>query len=283
MPLKFYALPLEPSCDKIQMTFTKGRKMRNIEVFKKHLREKRAVKVISGIDNYDLTKVKKIAQAAQAGFASAIDVACDKDVIKVAKENCHLSVFASSINPFDLAKAVDLGVDAIEIGNFDAFYKKGEIISVHDVYEITLETMTLVQGRNTFICATIPGHIEMDEQIALAKRFELLGIDLIQTEGAPDDIDGGARKTLFAKAQRTIENTLEISRQVAIPVMSATGITKDTAPLAFAAGASAIGVGSCINKLDNPIEMVATVRNIVGAVAYNGVAVEVALEEALRM
>ena len=58
--------------------------MRSIEVFKRHLREKRAIKIISGIDNYDLENVKKVVSAAQMGLASAVDVACDKAVFDVA-------------------------------------------------------------------------------------------------------------------------------------------------------------------------------------------------------
>lgn len=242
--------------------------MRRIEVFKRHLREKRAVKVISGIDNFDLDKVKKVAMAAQGGFASAIDVACDERVIKVARENTKQAVFVSSIQPFDLAKSVSWGADAIEIGNYEALYKRGIVLGVQDIYEITLETMSLTQAYDTFISVTIPGYLPIEEQIALAKRFELLGVDLIQTEGAQDDVKGAPHKSLFAKAQATIANTLELSKQVGVPIMSASGITAETAPLAFAAGASAIGVGSCINRLSNPIEMVATVRNIVGSVAY---------------
>ena len=56
--------------------------MRSLEVFKRHLREKRAVKIISGINNYDLTSVASVCRAAQIGLASAVDVACSEEVIK---------------------------------------------------------------------------------------------------------------------------------------------------------------------------------------------------------
>ena len=45
--------------------------------------------------------------------------------------------------------------------------------------------------------------------------------------------------------------------------MTASGITTTTAAMAFAAGASAIGVGSCVNKLNSEIEMIAMARAIV--------------------
>lgn len=243
--------------------------MRSIEVFKRHLREKRAIKIISSIDNYNLDSVKKVVSAAQMGLASAVDVACDKEVFEVAAKNTTLPIFVSSIHPFKLAEAVKWGADAIEIGNFDALYKKGETFSADEVYEIALETMSLVEGKNIFICVTIPGNIDIKEQIELAKNFELLGVDLIQTEGMkPQGIKTVGAKALLETAQATIGNTLELSRHVSIPVMSASGISAQTTPLAFAAGASAVGVGSAVNKLDTQIEMVATIRNIVASVAY---------------
>ena len=52
--------------------------MRSLEVFKRHLKEKRAVKIISGINNFDLTSVASVCRAAQIGLASAVDVAADE-------------------------------------------------------------------------------------------------------------------------------------------------------------------------------------------------------------
>ena len=242
--------------------------MRSIEVFKRHLREKRAVKVISGIDNYDLDSVKKVVSAAQMGLASAVDIACDKKVFEVASKNTTLPIFVSSIHPFKLAQAAEWGADAIEIGNFDALYKEGKTFSADEVYEITLETMSLVEGKDVFICVTIPGNIDISEQIELAKKLELLGVDLIQTEGMkPQGVKNIGAKALLETAQATIGNTLELSRHVSTPIMSASGISAQTTPLAFAAGACAVGVGSAVNKLDTQIEMIATIRNIVGSIA----------------
>ena len=73
----------------------KGRKMRSLEVFKRHLREKRAVKIISGINNFDLTSVANVCRAAQIGLAIAVDVACCEEGIKSAKDNTKLRVFDS--------------------------------------------------------------------------------------------------------------------------------------------------------------------------------------------
>jgi len=54
-----------------------------------------------------------------------------------------------------------------------------------------------------------------------------------------------------------------LARNVEIPIMTASGITPTTASMAFAAGASAIGVGSCINKLDSALSMMAVATSLV--------------------
>ncbi len=254
--------------------------MRNTEVFRKHLREKRAVKIISGINNFDLKVVENVAKAAQAGLASAIDVACSEKVIKVAKQHAKIAIFASSTNPFDLLNAVKWGVDGVEIGNFEALYKEGIKLSADEVYEITLETMNLISEYGVLISVTVPGNIPVQEQIELAKKLELLGVDVIQTEGTPAT---GARNTLEL-AKTSIANTMELARNVNVPIMTASGLTPQTVPLAFAAGASAVGVGSCVNKLDTQVGMIATIRNIVGSTAYKReVSLDLAMAEELRI
>jgi len=239
--------------------------MNRIDGFKRDVEAKRAIKVISGIDNFDLDKVKKVVSAAEQAGASAVDVACSEEIVKVAKEITSLPVFVSSVDPQELAQAVEWGADAIEIGNFDALYKKGVRMSAEDIYSIAQRTFELLNGKKVYVSATVPGHIEVDKQIWLASELEKMGVDIIQTEGAAMITSAqivGA-KGLIELAQQSIANTIEISRNVSIPVMTASGLTTTTAPMAFAAGASAIGVGSCINKLNTTIEMVAVIRTLV--------------------
>jgi thiamine monophosphate synthase len=47
---------------------------------------------------------------------------------------------------------------------------------------------------------------------------------------------------------------------VAVPVLCASGLSAVTVPLALAAGAAGVGVGSAVNRLDDPLSMVAVVR-----------------------
>ena len=71
------------------------------------------------------------------------------------------------------------------------------------------------------------------------------------------------------RVELTISNTVELVRNVELPVMTATGINPTTAPFAFAAGASAIGCGSCINKLNSELSMMATSKQLVEIASKN--------------
>ena len=244
--------------------------MERIDLFKKHLDEKRAVKIIAGIDNFDMESVKKVVASAEQTGASAVDICADEDIIKAVREMTDMPVFVSSIVPSQLARAVELGADAIELGNFDVLYKSGKTFSANEVLELTKETLALLKGNHVFFCVTIPGEIDINEQISLARELESLGIDLIQTEGhfAKTEQANGVRG-LMERVELTISNTIELVRNVDIPVMTATGINPTTAPFAFAAGASAIGCGSCINKLSSEIAMIATSRQLVEIASKN--------------
>lgn len=242
--------------------------MNKIDLFKEHLKEKRAVKIIAGIDNFDIENVKKVISAANQAGASAIDICANEDIFMAARQLTDLPLFVSSVVPEELAQAVKYGADAIELGNFDALYKKGLRMDSGEVLELARKTMSLIKGfktgADTFVCVTVPGHISVAEQIDLARNLEELGVDLIQTEGAAiANVQSEGARGLMETAQVSIANTIEIARNIDIPVMTASGITTTTAALAFAAGASAIGVGSCINKLDSSLSMMAVARSLV--------------------
>lgn len=241
--------------------------MNRMSLLKESLAEKKCVKVIAGIDNFDTEKVKKIVTAADQGGASAVDVAAREDIIYITKQITDLPVFVSSIKPEELKMAADNGADVLEIGNFDALYNQGLRISAEEVLNITKETMALV-GNDVMISVTVPGHIEIAEQIKLAQDLEELGVDLIQTEGAAvANVENTGARGLLEKANVSIANTIELVRNVNIPVMTASGISSTTAPLAIAAGASAVGIGSAVNKLNSTFEMTIAVRSIVESIS----------------
>lgn len=237
--------------------------MSRIESFRRALEEKRAVKIISGIDNFDSDKVRKVVTAADAAGASAVDICADPDIISMVKGLTSLPIFVSSTVPEELAHAVALGADAIELGNFDALYKNGSSFSADQVLNLAKRTIELTSDSDIFFCVTVPGELEISEQISLARELESLGVDLIQTEGHFSAEPSNGAKGLLERAELTLSNTIEISRNVEIPVMTATGINPTTAALAFASGASAIGCGSCVNKLDSEISMIAVSKSLV--------------------
>ncbi len=244
--------------------------MSRIDLFKDHLSAHRAVKIIAGIDNFDIDNVKKVVKAAEAAGASAIDICADECIISEIREMTDMPIFVSSVVPSELARAVELGADAIELGNFDVLYKKGMSFSKDDVLRLVDETIELLGDNRVFFSVTVPGEISIADQIDLARELETRGIDLIQTEGhfASETQADGVRG-LMERAELTISNTIELSRNVEIPIMTATGINPTTAPFAFAAGASAIGCGSCINKMNSEISMIATARQLVEIASRN--------------
>ena len=220
--------------------------MSRIESFKRALEEKRAVKIIAGIDNFDAESVKKVVIAATNSGASAVDICADPDIIAMVRDLTDLPIFVSSVDPEELEHAVVLGADAVELGNFDALYKKGISFSSSQVLNLAKRTKELIG--DTFFCVTL----------------EVLGIDLIQTEGHfTNESPSNGVRGLIERAELTISNTIELSRNIELPIMTATGINPTTASLAFAAGASAIGCGSCVNKLDSEISMMAVSRSLV--------------------
>ena len=185
-----------------------------------------------------------------------------------------MPLFVSSIVPEELVRAVELGADAIELGNFDVLYKKGTSFTAEDVLSLVNRTLELLGDTRVFFSVTIPGEISVADQIELARKLETMGIDLIQTEGhfSSSHISEGARG-LMERAELTISNTIELSRNIDLPIMTATAINPTTAPFAFAAGASAIGCGSCINKLDSELSMIATATNLVEIASRNALKV----------
>ncbi len=249
--------------DVLSQSTQKEKNMSRIESFKRALTEKRAVKIIAGIDNFDAKKVEKVVKSATCAGATAIDICANPDIIAMARSMTDLPLFVSSVEPQELAHAVILGADAIELGNFDALYKKGQTFSAAEVLELARQTVELV-GNDVFFCVTIPGELEIAEQIELARNLEALGVDLIQTEGHfSKEMPSDGVRGLIERAELTISNTIELSRNIELPIMTATGINPTTAALAFAAGASAIGCGSCVNKLDSEISMIAVSKKLI--------------------
>ncbi|MBR1680639.1 DUF561 domain-containing protein [bacterium] len=268
--------------------------MRRIEMFKQAMNEKRALKVMSGINNWDLEIVEMIVSSAIESKATAIDVAAKEEVLElsqrlISESNSDIMLMASSIIPMELANAVNLhNVDAIELGNFESLYKEGLSMTSSQIISLVEETLSLIQENRSEILfsVTIPGMLPISEQISLARKLEEMNIDLIQTEGYVSqemmNLELEGSRMWLNRAELTISNTLELSRNIELPIMTSSNINTITAQFAFAAGASVIGCGSCINRLESKISMLAVISNLMEIANRNGLMIS-ALKDSKMM
>ena len=221
-----------------------------------------ALKIISGLNNFDVSNVKNVVWAASQGGASHVDIACDAKLVREARAVCNLPICVSSVKPADFVAAVEAGADMVEIGNYDSFYDQGRTFTAADVVAMTIETRKVL-GATIPLSVTIPHTLPLSEQVALAMRLEEVGADIIQTEGKTgvSPASMGVQE-MIEKAAPTLASAFALSRAVKIPVMCASGLTDVTCPLALAAGARGVGVGSMVSKLSQPQPMLLAVLAI---------------------
>ena len=118
------------------------------------------------------------------------------------------------------------------------------------------------------LSVTVPHGLPLDQQEQLAVDLVAAGADIIQTEGGTSAKPFSAGSLgLIEKAAPTLAAAHSISRALVAadstaPVLCASGLSAVTLPLAIAAGASGVGVGSAVNKLNDELAMVAVVRSL---------------------
>ncbi|MFM9264831.1 DUF561 domain-containing protein [Tychonema sp. BBK16] len=226
----------------------------------------RALKIISGLNNFDAARVASVVKAADLGGATFVDIAADRDLVIMAKNLTNLPICVSAVEPEKFVSAVEAGADLIEIGNFDSFYASGRRFEAAEVLELTRVTRSLFPSIT--LSVTVPHILTLDKQVQLAIELVAAGADIIQTEGgtSAQPVHAGTLG-LIEKAAPTLAAAFEISRAVSIPVLCASGISNVTAPLAIGAGAAGIGVGSAVSQLNSEIAMIAVVRSLVEALA----------------
>ncbi|MBD1924335.1 DUF561 domain-containing protein [Microcoleus sp. FACHB-831] len=235
-------------------------------ILQKALDQGRALKIISGLNNFDPQSVAATVKAAQLGGATFVDIAADPALVRLVRNLTTLPICVSAVEPQRFVAAVEAGADLIEIGNFDSFYAQGRRFEAAEVLALTLETRSLLP--NITLSVTVPHILELDQQVQLAEELVKAGADIIQTEGGTSSNPTHAGTLgLIEKAAPTLAAAYEISHAVSVPVLCASGISSVTAPLALAAGAAGVGVGSAINQLNSEIAMVAAVRSLVEALA----------------
>ena len=225
-----------------------------------------ALKVISGLNNFDADRTAAIVKAADLGGATFVDIAADPALVQLAKNLTNLPICVSAVDPEKFVQAVAAGADLIEIGNFDSFYAQGRRFEAEEVLALTRETRALLP--EITLSVTVPHILTLDKQVQLAEELVKAGADIIQTEGGTSSQPTHPGTLgLIEKAAPTLAAAYEISRVVSVPVLCASGISNVTVPLAIASGAAGVGVGSAINQLNSEVAMIAAVRGLVEALA----------------
>jgi len=210
--------------------------------------------------------VKIIVEAASLGGADLVDIACKPELVDLALKNSTLPVCVSSVVPQSFQDSVKAGASLIEIGNYDTFYEKGINFSDKKVLNITKETRDLLP--NVPLSVTVPHTMPIDKQVDLAIKLVSEDVDIIQTEGGTSSTPYSLGiQGFLEKAVPTLAATYAIyeefeKQSIHIPIMSASGLSQVTCPMAISCGASAVGVGSVVNKLDNLVSMIAVVRGL---------------------
>lgn len=232
------------------------------------LEARKCLKVIAGINNFDKAKVLQIVRAADQVGATCVDISAREDIVTEAialAENTAIMV--SSIKPVELLRAEELGATMLELGNFEALHEEGIYPSADEVLNWAHEIMAA--RKTALVSITVPGHLTVAEQVELATKLEELGVDMIQTEGASlVEAQSAGALGQIEKVRLTLANTVEISKALnGTFVLTASGISPDTAKLAIAAGAHGVGVGKYVNKLDTELEMLAAITALRDSVA----------------
>lgn len=225
------------------------------------LGERRALKVIAGIGNTDLFRIEMVVKAAATQQATAVDVAATADIVRQARSQFDGALFASAIEVAPLLEAADAGADVLEVGNFDYLYEAGDYISAERVLALT---EALIEGlgerfnHSVTLSVTIPGHLSLDAQLAMARRLEAMGVWIVQSEGAARQLSAEPSVATLSREDKfaiSVRNAQVLAEATDMAVLCATGVAADTIAEAVMAGAAGYGLGRAINTLTTQTEM----------------------------
>ena len=235
-------------------------------LLQKSIQNRSLLKVISGLSNFNPESVLRISKAAGIGGADLLDIACEPKLVELAVEASNIPVCVSSVEPKLFPDAVKAGASIIEIGNFDSFYPDGRFFTANEVLSLAVESRRLLP--EVVLSVTVPHILPLDSQAQLALDLVDNGVDLIQTEGGTSahPISPGTLG-LIEKASPTLAGTFAISAALKesynnVPVICASGLSEVTIPMALSVGATGVGIGSAVNKLNTELEMIATVKGL---------------------
>nr|YP_010988356.1 hypothetical protein UYM82_pgp023 [Rhodochorton tenue]WOK79552.1 hypothetical protein [Rhodochorton tenue] len=219
---------------------------------KEACKKKQILKIIIGLDNFNLSDTVTKVQAAERAGATYVDIAANVEILQEIQAISSLPVCVSSIDIEELFNCSKAGADMLEIGNFDIFYSKGITFSKTQVFNLARDLKNKLPQAS--ICVTIPHKLSLQNQIILAKMLEDLGIDLIQTEGCSSQrYTNNHLVNSISNASSALSSTYVFAKYIKTPIISSSGIHPLTAPMAISYGASGIGIGSFFNSCSSPL------------------------------
>lgn len=236
-----------------------------IEILQKHIREKRAIIVAAG-DNYDKDFIIKLSQSAQKGRASAVEIPCDKQLLEIARKNTKLPIIASSIHPFELKEALNMGFDGINIGNFYPKNNKSQLYNANEIYDIILEAIALINDYETYKIVTIPAYLNIKKQIELIKKIELFDINAIEIYSSKKALKE-INLTLQTSNENSKENILELIQNTAIPIINGNEIDSFNSKMAFDNGADGVSLQTSLANCETQIQMTMEITKSVATVS----------------
>ena len=229
---------------------------------------KQVIKVIAGLDNTNIQSIIKLANLAELAGCTYIDIIANPKIVSIVKALVNIPVCVSSISPIELYNCVQAGADFVELGNFDIFYKKNINFTSQTILDLALETRDLIRNRD--ICVTVPHHLNLLDQMILAQNLEIIGINIIQTEGCTNKesiTQYTLDKLLISTnlAASTLSSTYAISKSVNIPVITSSNMNVLSSPMALFYGASGIGIGSFFKNKNDTMERLLYAQEIVAS------------------
>jgi Protein of unknown function (DUF561) len=237
---------------------------------KNALNRHEVLKIIIGIDNFNLNDIIIRAKDAELGGATYIDIAANINILHELKQVSHLPVCVSSINSNELLTCFKAGADILEVGNFDIFYEKGIVLSAKEVLAIAKDIMH--KAPLACVCVTIPHYLSLLEQIQLAEKLESFGVDIVQTEGFSSKSKSKEDSFLINsldKSSNALSSTYVFAKYIKVPIISSSGINSLSAPIAVFYGASGIGIGSFISQFNDSIHRSFIIQYIIKSISKN--------------
>ncbi|CAN1847110.1 Uncharacterized protein ycf23 [Linum perenne] len=133
------------------------------ETVLKDFHERRALKVITGLQNFNRENVASVVTAADKQF---------------------LQICVSSVDPAAFPAAIEAGATMVEIGNYDSFYEAGVVFSPEQIclqiVDLTRETRRILPS--VPLSVTVPHTLSLPDQV-MFKTINLTTI-LSSAEGS---------------------------------------------------------------------------------------------------